>query len=312
MKLTLFILSLVMWGNLLGQQVINGAMEQWDSTLVVLPYPESWITTAFAASVPEDPFPLTAWRTTDAHSGNYAVKLEANDGPFTSVITMGYLAYGSPVYPNYASGIPYNHRPGELNFYYKFNRMGLDTGFVYVKLLLLDSAGHVGQIVGEGNVSIINDTNSYTPMTIPIYYFVPDTPDIIQIVFATCKSLAETGYLVRAFPGNGVTVGTTLWIDDISLSGGSLCNREIEESKKCRIYPNPFHDNAIVMFENPHIEKSTLTIYDCQGKLMKTICSKNPETNQLLIKSTNLSNGIYFFQVHTDTQLISTGKFIIE
>ncbi|MCF8371350.1 MAG: T9SS type A sorting domain-containing protein [Bacteroidales bacterium] len=311
MKFRLLILTLVFSVNLHGQQVINGGIEQWDTTYTPF-YPVSWMTTAFAASVPEDPIPLTAWRTSNSHSGNYAVKLEADDGPFTSAITMGYLAYGSPGYPYYTFGIPYNQRPGELNFYYKFNRMGLDTGFVYVKLHTLDNTGHVEQIVGEGNVSIINDTNTYTPMTIPIYYFVPDTPNIIQIVFATSKALAETGNLIRAFPGNGVTVGTTLWIDDVSLSGGTLGKFEFTEINPCNISPNPFHDFATILFDNPKNEKTTLTVFDYQGKLVKTIRSNNPASNQQIIKRTGLANGFYFFQLATDKQLISTGKFIIE
>lgn len=286
-------------------------MEQWDTTFIPS-FPVSWLINAAYPSLPCYPTQITAEQTIQSNNGNSAVKLEAkyciDDGGVQQVY-IGFLAYGNTNNPQLLHGIPYNQRPAQLNFYYKFNRVEVDTGFAKIVLRLLDSAGYAGQIIGEGKVSIINNTNIYTQITVPINYFLPDTPEIIQIVFSTSKTLTDLGYL-NTIPGNGANIGTTLWIDDVTVSGGNTGKIENQEISSCKIYPNPFHDYSTITFENSKKENCTLKLYNSFGQLVRSYNDINAD--KIVIKRQNLTSGLYYFRLGTGKQTLTKGNLLIE
>ncbi len=76
------------------------------------------------------------------------------------------------------------------------------------------------------------------------------------------------------------------------------------------IYPNPLYNRAIIEFENPGQENYTMTLYNIQGKLVRTI--SNIMTGQIIIEKGKLTSGQYFFQLRTNRQVCATGKLTIE
>ena len=87
----------------------------------------------------------------------------------------------------------------------------------------------------------------------------------------------------------------------------------VNETKKVsnfNIYPNPFHQSSIIDFENPKNETCTLTIYDSQGKLVRTI--NNINSDKVEIERKDLVSGLYFFQLRSDMQIIATGKLVAD
>lgn len=85
---------------------------------------------------------------------------------------------------------------------------------------------------------------------------------------------------------------------------------EIEKEIENKIYPNPTNQNATLQFDNSKRENCTLMLYDIQGRVVITIA--NIITDKVEIKRNNLTQGLYFFQLHTDREIITTGKLIIE
>jgi len=77
-----------------------------------------------------------------------------------------------------------------------------------------------------------------------------------------------------------------------------------------KIYPNPFNNSTLIEFENRKNQKYTLTLYNSIGQIVKQI--DNITTGQIRIERDNLSNGLYFFQLRTDSEIIGNRKFIIE
>jgi hypothetical protein len=292
------------------QQVPNGNMELWDSTGIE-PYPFNWLTNAFAPSLPCWPPPFSVFQTNDASSGDYATKLEAVsciDPGFIQRVYIGYLALGNTSTPT--DGINYSDRPDNLNFYYKFNKVGTDTGFARIRLSL-DSLGYPGALVGEGKFSIINNTNTYTLGIVPINYLLPDTPQILQIIFATSKTLVDNSYLsypLSTTPGNGAYIGTTLWIDDVTVSGGTVAVPELLDEKLWQIYPNPTNDFSMIEFKNPSSD-SNLKIFNSLGKLVKSV--KNISRDNVKIEKDNLTPGIYYFLINNKREEFAKGKWII-
>jgi len=75
-------------------------------------------------------------------------------------------------------------------------------------------------------------------------------------------------------------------------------------------YPNPFNEYTTINFENLKNKEFTLKIINIQGLLIRTI--DNITTGQVKIERNNLVNGLYFFQLLSESQVIASGKLLIE
>ena len=77
-----------------------------------------------------------------------------------------------------------------------------------------------------------------------------------------------------------------------------------------KVYPNPSQKLVTIAFENLNLENCELNIYDTDGKLVRTIA--NITTSKVEIEKNSLSNGLYYFQLHHEQQIIGNGKFVFE
>lgn len=82
------------------------------------------------------------------------------------------------------------------------------------------------------------------------------------------------------------------------------------EYKEVKIYPNPITDYSLIEFDNPGNISYTLLLYNSQGQLLWTL--KDIKTNRIPLEIKDLSTGIYFFQLNSNTELYSVGNFIIQ
>jgi hypothetical protein len=93
-------------------------------------------------------------------------------------------------------------------------------------------------------------------------------------------------------------------------NNGTVELSELHTNSSYSIFPNPFSQSTTLQFENLQNENYTLTLYDIEGRLVHTIV--NNVTDKIDIERNNLTNGIYFFQLRTDSEIRATGKVIIE
>jgi hypothetical protein len=78
-----------------------------------------------------------------------------------------------------------------------------------------------------------------------------------------------------------------------------------------KVFPNPFHTTATLLFSAPETEESLMTITDIYGKAVKkTTIPAN--TTSLVIDANSLANGMYFYTVSKKNTLTHKGKLIIE
>ena len=103
--------------------------------------------------------------------------------------------------------------------------------------------------------------------------------------------------------------GSDTFCDSITIMAISGVEDHNHESK-VRIVPNPFDQTAIIEFENEKNEKSILTLYNAAGQILRQI--DNISGGKIRIERGNLMNGLYFFQLRTDSEIIGKGKVIIE
>jgi hypothetical protein len=228
--------------------------------------------------------------TNESHNGDWAILMQteqcAEIGE-TRHLPGGYVTGNSGTFFPYNYAFESNERPESLSFYYKFQREGNDSAFVEILLFNFDTLqAVVSDTIAYSIKYIKEEVGEYSLLTIPIEYFSEDNPDFIHIEFGSGKNCTT----------NSCTPGTTFWIDDVELSGGTL---GIEENNSLwdgvKLFPNP-SNGSINISLNSDVKLKNIKIYSIAGKLVMEITAFN---NQLQIDVNDLSKGIYLLEVET-------------
>lgn len=103
-------------------------------------------------------------------------------------------------------------------------------------------------------------------------------------------------------------------IDDIVLQDEGLCSGIKEyQNKTCtlKVFPNPFHDCAIINVEDSHFVKNgTFTVFDMFGR---TVAIRQKITgNQFTFNQNELTAGIYIYHLIDEKGLSATGRFAVK
>ena len=165
--------------------------------------------------------PLTAYRDSDAHGGNYCMKL------VTGVVTdqsKGRLLIPGAIAPldqnfvyqfltprEYPDGInvkrEYHEKPDKLMGYFKYSSVEGDSASFSVKLY------NGSDVIGEGYFLEKNSVNEWTMFEAPIVYTSSATPTHISIIIS-----ASAGYDFADLTHCQGREGSTLWIDDLEFT----------------------------------------------------------------------------------------------
>lgn len=97
--------------------------------------------------------------------------------------------------------------------------------------------------------------------------------------------------------------------DDFVISSVTGFNQP-DELYDVKIYPNPITDLSFIEFENPDNNSYTFTLYNMKGQQVRIL--KDIKTNKILLELKDLSKGIYFFQLNSNTVPYSKGNFIVQ
>jgi photosystem II stability/assembly factor-like uncharacterized protein len=107
------------------------------------------------------------------------------------------------------------------------------------------------------------------------------------------------------------------WNDDIYAANGFMSFKKsksssvydkVVEHSKINVYPNPAND--YIIFDGKDLNKSSIIVYDIQGK--EIIDLKHVGSNNLYYLNTiQLNNGIYFYTILNSDGNIQKGKFVI-
>jgi hypothetical protein len=77
-----------------------------------------------------------------------------------------------------------------------------------------------------------------------------------------------------------------------------------------KIIPNPFNEYSILTFANPQNKKHTLTIFNTTGQIVQQ--KDNITGDEIIIERENLVNGLYFFQLRSVSNIVASGKLIVD
>ena len=116
-----------------------------------------------------------------------------------------------------------------------------------------------------------------------------------------------------------IDTGAAYYIDDVCVSADSTycanwtgINDNIHPSNSSfvKIFPNPFSNEANLSISCPKNSPFSLIIYNPLGQIVRKI--NNIKANNVVIRKENLPNGIYFYTLSNQTDIIKNGKFIIQ
>jgi Secretion system C-terminal sorting domain len=204
-KYYLWLISLILGGTAWGQAVPNPSFELWNPDNIDLLArwfnSNTWAKSAFGAP--------NVTKTTDAHGGTYAVRLETFANATDSIF--GYIA-NTPGDPSLGEGgLPYTAQPDTLRGWAKYDILPNDTGLVIVMF----KAG--GALISTDFFFFTGTASSYTYFEMPLS--LASTPD--SVVFAFASSWPDQPTLQD---------GSWLMLDDLSFNlGPAIANGNFEQ-----------------------------------------------------------------------------------
>ena len=83
-----------------------------------------------------------------------------------------------------------------------------------------------------------------------------------------------------------------------------------KSNNKTLVYPNPFSNFTTIEFHNPDNRIYTFKLYNILGEIV--LIKNNILGNKVLVKRSNLTTGVYLFQLSSRGQIRALGKLIIK
>jgi hypothetical protein len=273
------------------QQFPNNDFENW-TTLIGAEDPVAWGT--YAAQYPTYKLPVLVSKSTEAHSGTYAVKLFSDTGyvqpPFGSGI-MGDTIVGM-LQLNLINGYmstkyPFAFRPDSITGYIKGTVSTNPNNMNLIWILMSNN----GSSIGQCSYKMENSIDTYTRFSAPIKYSSSLTPDSMTfILFASNPTLY--------YPGN------VFYVDDLAFTYNFSGINKLTDVSDIELYPNPVTDQLHIQCP----ENGIMQVYNTNGMLIREL----PIRQNLTTVSTNgFSPGLYLYRVTNENGTgLKNGKFV--
>jgi hypothetical protein len=314
MKKNVIILLSVCFSTFIKAQTIpNAGFENWE-TINSWEDPTNWASTNIGNSIG---IGTNVYKSTDAHTGNFSLKLNQNLIPQADtsihVFSIGQVSIGEMFkfldqsiigFEDIEPALICNNRPDSLICWFKFAPgLNATNNAFGIKAILTKFNTSTSQNDTIGTIDYAGTTvnDFYSRLSLPIEYSSSLIPDKINIRI-------EASYFPD--PINGLPVasdffpaeGAYLLIDDISFVSQSLNSIEENNTLNVEIYPNPVNDvlNINNLIENEY------QIITLEGKVIEVL--KTNGSQEIQLSSSTFENGIYLIQTKTG---VNVGRFII-
>jgi hypothetical protein len=270
---------------------MNGDFETWSTQTIETP--DMWNTQNGGSNS----FGAVA-KTTDKVAGNYAIQLTTYLGDNNGVPRAQGAIASNGYWDNACScqkgGYPFTNMIDTLVFTYKYAPADpTDSANVFVNF---KSAGtNIG-----GNWISLHASASYQTVQLPINLSTAPDTAIIQIQSSN-------------WPDSLLSfVGAVLKVDEMYFKSQPLATviGSIHSNNDVSFYPNPFRSSGTIMI-SPEINTTGMivTIYDVTGRTVKKITTNE---HKITIDREEMLNGIYFYELKTNNNVIKTGKIVVE
>jgi hypothetical protein len=249
--------------------------------------------------------PVMSFKTTDAHTGTYALRVISDTATIppplgTNVLdtVMGMVILGNLDLNH--PGIPYTDKPISISAYVKGTVKPNGVMYMMAQLSRWNTVSHQRDIVGQAIYAMNASIASYTKVTVPITYTFSYTPDTLVLQILTGNG-GSNGFIM---PGN------ELFIDDISFSGLVGINEKSNDIS-INIFPNPCHGFFNIQ---SNIINSKIEIMNMLGEKVYSapLFPMTLGKDNAAIDLSKQPKGVYFYRVMGEKEILKTGKIIIE
>ncbi|MEZ5147914.1 MAG: T9SS type A sorting domain-containing protein [Bacteroidales bacterium] len=244
--------------GVLEAQLPNPNFENWNGDTLI-----GW------SFINYDPNFENALQSTDAYSGDYAVRLKGVYNDFLAIVPRPGLSTGK---------IPLTTAYTSLRGNVKGTLAGNDHFVITVDFF----DGATTLAVGSAEVSL--STTEWTSFEAPINYGYTGVPDSAWISILITSGLQATE-------------GSDFLVDNLHFEGASAVD-DLPEPERLTLYPNPATEQVNVSFYLQQPDDISFSILNLSGQTLKTI-PKKPFTggaNNQVIPTETLAPGIYFLK----------------
>lgn len=252
-------------------QIANPGFENWTSG-----NPDGWLNSNIAN------FVAVVNETSDAFQGNSAAEL-----------TVAATAFGNVPGTISQISIPVTYTPESISFWMKSVFAGNNQ--LQITATFTDGTNPSGTAI----ISITETYTDYIEITIPVESTgLGSTPTQASLGFAI---VGPTGSIT------GTTVGTTVWIDDVSFSTTALSSPELETTNSwgATLFPNPNSGNELFLeWAGAINETIQLELIDISGKLISTNRIYVSQSGMISSIPTHaLTRGVYFVRIKNNNEV---------
>ncbi|MEZ5173886.1 MAG: T9SS type A sorting domain-containing protein [Bacteroidia bacterium] len=254
--------------------IVNHSFEEWDA--ITFEEPDGWVSANSYAGMVED-YPIQ--KSTDAHSGMYAIELNTLEGLDMEIIE-GVATNG--VFSEFGGvgGMPYTETPSAIELYYKYSP-GEKDDIAFARFTFISDGVPVGDFP-----AVLTASDEYQLWTQLIDIPQPDTLEMILYA--------------------GELVGSKLTVDDINFLFTVGENEAIKVDQVVS-YPNPVINLLNIRYHLKDNAEVHLYLTDVNGKMVTSISKGNQlsGTYNETVNTAKLASGIYFLIVETQAGKIS-------
>lgn len=310
MKSITFFVAILFVGTVMiaQQQLENPSFETWENTGSPTEEPIEWssIKTSDASNFINTSAPQVCWRSNDAHTGTYSVKLE-NKSVFgivaTGTVTNG-RAHGDLdpengyVFTDGANSqwsTNFTDRPDSLVGWYKYAPVSGDKS--KVEAIIHSGAaqnpenGTASNFVAKARFTTTATVSNWTRFSVPFSYFNSNASTHILLVLTSGDSTISKA-------------GSIAYYDDIELVYNPVSVSEIDPSKIIT-YQNG--SNICVKLPDTETRFVTAKVYDLQGREVSSKNNLNKGINYLDLPE---NEGVYLISLNFEGKII-TKKIVV-
>jgi hypothetical protein len=261
-------------------QSIQGDFENWDSVDTDIfrnHLPDGWMDLSNRACEQEGK-PWAVTRTTDAHSGSYAVLLKNISLSFDEPAMLMSSSNNENIMNN---KIPVTARHTRFEGYYKYETPERDTFEITVLMVKGE------EYLGYGEFRQSNTTPNYLKFSVPIVY-----------IAAASKIPDSAVIMIRAGSSEHFVAGSALTLDDLGFNLSQGLNNEPRLDAEVNIWPNPAADETTLSLKGNINGNVKIEVIDLLGKTIKDIVIEPAGRElQTSVSLAGLPQGILFIKV---------------
>lgn len=194
-------------------------------------------------------------------SGTYSAKLKSTYISQVGSTLIGVLTLGEFEIDTYSQkaivtgGEAYDGRPEKLTGFYKYNPIDGDTCGVILDLFKFNSVTNKRDTIGSALFKSGANLSEWTYFELPINYFSSEIPDSINVIILSSDT-------------SNIKAGSTLWVDNFWLQGGTENVEDNLFSQSISIFPNPTSNYLNLEINNLKIDNLSIRIMSTDGKVI--------------------------------------------